>query len=443
MKIKWILLITMMISGMLYAQTTYLQDDFEDGNLDGWSQNEPGAWAASDSLPINGNYSMRHNMVDTSGHSYLYSSLNGLDVDSGETVWRFNIKTGSYDPDNVRKFWAYLMVHDTTDVDGYALGVNLSGQSDTLTLWKMTGSSADGIVIQSTFNWDASELVGLQVTRNSLGLWQLHYDTTGNFDNLTSAGSAINSDYKQANYFGLSYYFKTAEAGAFWMDDLLVQQNSEVIVDTKLFLEGPFEADSMYTHLNQDGVIPSSQPYNAEPWTYTGLEKTSTIPKEVVDWVLLELRNGSDSTSRVARRAGFLRKDGRIVDLDGANPVSFAPVDSGDYYIVIQHRNHLAVMSAQPQTLSMSTTLYDFSTSADQAYGFEPMKELNGSVYGLYAGDANGNGQVQTDDKNEIWSNEVGLAGYKDSDFNLNGQVQTDDKNNLWKVNVGKGTQVP
>jgi len=64
-------------------------------------------------------------------------------------------------------------------------------------------------------------------------------------------------------------------------------------------------------------------------------------------------------------------------------------------------------------------------------------------VFGLITGDANGNGQIQTDDNNDIWEVEVGSAGYKRSDYNLNGQVQTDDKNDFWNNNVGKGTQVP
>ena len=65
------------------------------------------------------------------------------------------------------------------------------------------------------------------------------------------------------------------------------------------------------------------------------------------------------------------------------------------------------------------------------------------NIYGLYAGDATANGQVQNDDKNEDWKTQTGTSGYKSADFNLNAQVQNDDKNEFWKNNVGKGTQVP
>ena len=115
---------------------------------------------------------------------------------------------------------------------------------------------------------------------------------------------------------------------------------------------------------------------------------------------------------------------------------------AGVYYIVIRHRNHLAVMSNEVHSLAAgSSILYDFTTGTDKYEGADAAL-LETGVYGMYAGDANNNQQVQNDDKNDIWKVQVGLAGYRSADFNLNGQVQNDDKNDIWKKNVGKGTQV-
>jgi hypothetical protein len=71
------------------------------------------------------------------------------------------------------------------------------------------------------------------------------------------------------------------------------------------------------------------------------------------------------------------------------------------------------------------------------------MANLGGGKYGMWAGDADGNGQIQNSDKNSYWQVQVGLSGYQSADFNLNGQVQNNDKNSYWSVNVGLGTQVP
>ena len=67
---------------------------------------------------------------------------------------------------------------------------------------------------------------------------------------------------------------------------------------------------------------------------------------DIVDWVLVELRTGTAAGTKVATRAAFLKSDGTIVDTDGTSPVQFTGLSAGNYYIVIRHRNHLAIMSA-------------------------------------------------------------------------------------------------
>ena len=71
-------------------------------------------------------------------------------------------------------------------------------------------------------------------------------------------------------------------------------------------------------------------------------------------------------------------------------------------YIVIRHRNHLSVMSADKVTLPNSTlTLYDF-TSGDGSQFYSGngsgAKELENNVWGMIAADGNGNGQIQNND---------------------------------------------
>ena len=209
------------------------------------------------------------------------------------------------------------------------------------------------------------------------------------------------------------------------------------------FLEGPFDADSMKTDLSSDAVIPLAQPFNSYPWNYSGEETIPSIPGNMVDWVLLQLRTGTDSSTTVATRAALLMKDGRIVDMNGNSNVSFSGISAGNYYVVIRPRNHLAIMTSGAIALGVNSSNYDFSSAESQAYGTDAQVELATNLYGMYAGDASANGQIQNDDKNTNWKTEVGQAGYKASDFNMNGQVQNDDKNNYWKNNVGKGTQVP
>ena len=74
--------------------------------------------------------------------------------------------------------------------------------------------------------------------------------------------------------------------------------------------------------------------------------------------------------------------DGSVVDLDGSSQVKFNGIVPGNYYIVIRHRNHLPIMSANPVNLSFTNSLlYDFSTAQTQAYGTQPMKDFGGGVF--------------------------------------------------------------
>jgi len=196
----------------------------------------------------------------------------------------------------------------------------------------------------------------------------------------------------------------------------------------KVFLQGPYSAGSMSTTLNTSGYIPLSQPYNTTPWNYTGTESVASIPAGVVDWVLLELR--SNLTTQVSRRAAFLLSDGSVVDLDGVSNVKFPGVAPGDYYTVVRHRNHLAIMTANPITLSFSPFLYDFSTAQTQAYGTNAMKDLGGGYFGLYTGDGNRDGFVTSTDFNVFNPKFTSAAsGYEYSDWNLDGLVTSTDFN--------------
>jgi len=133
-----------------------------------------------------------------------------------------------------------------------------------------------------------------------------------------------------------------------------------------------------------------------------------------------------------------------VVDTDGASNVSFTGVSPGSYYIVIRHRNHLAIMSASAVALSGSSSLYDFTDWAggQKAFGTaSAMKNLGGGVYGMYAGDANASGDITILDR-AVWRTQNGTVGYLSADFNLSGDVTILDRA-LWRVNNSISTQVP
>ncbi|RMI09326.1 MAG: hypothetical protein D6681_07215, partial [Calditrichaeota bacterium] len=212
------------------------------------------------------------------------------------------------------------------------------------------------------------------------------------------------------------------------------------IVRLKVYLQGPYDAlaGQMTTYLSDNNLLPLTQPYNQAPWNYPGTESVTAIPAGVTDWVLVELRSGLSATPVVGRRAAFLRNDGKVVDLDGASPVSFN-LAAGDYYLVLYHRNHLAIMSATPQPVHKSSDLYDFTTAQTRAYGTNPMREVAPGVFALRSGDGDGDGDVDAADKNLIWrpNNGTTWSYSKRADFNLDGGIDALDLNLMWRPNNG------
>lgn len=207
----------------------------------------------------------------------------------------------------------------------------------------------------------------------------------------------------------------------------------------KIFLEGPYDdgAHEMTTLLNSGGFLPLTSPYSEDART------VSAIPATITDWVLVQIRSTADGSAVISRSA-FLRKDGYIVADDGTTAYIELAADPGDYYIVIKHRNHLAVESDEVHTLSTgSSTLYDFtvdgSTAYDKYYGGEAAL-LETGVYGMFCGDPNGSGGVNATDYLTV-KGASGSTGYYAEDCNLSGGVNATDYLVI-KPNSGKTTQI-
>jgi len=206
----------------------------------------------------------------------------------------------------------------------------------------------------------------------------------------------------------------------------------------KVLLEGFYDesTSSMTTFLLENDLIPAEQPFNQAPFNYSGNESVTSIPRNVVDWILLELRDPLDQENIIYQQALFLKDDGSLVNLDGTSDILLENVASGEYYVCIAHANHLSVISNTPHTIQESALLYDFSTTETAAMGSEQLKEKNG-VYVLHSGDFDGNGLINNQDYN-LWKiNSSSLNVYSPADADGNGLINNQDYN-LWKVNLSK-----
>lgn len=221
----------------------------------------------------------------------------------------------------------------------------------------------------------------------------------------------------------------------------------DIVLDGTVVLEGNFNTSTqkMEPSLQLLSLLPSTQPYTGFPYFYNGTETMGSVPdSSIIDWILIETRTGTTSATILERRAGLLRFDGKIVKSDGVTPFWLPGVDNGSdsCYIVIRHRNHLAVMSAVKVAGGTTANIqYDFTGSTAV---FSPSaagsKLLVGSIYGMMGGDVDGNGIIDVVDRTEI-TNHPGY-GYTVFDISLDGIANAIDRV-LARNNVFHVTQVP
>ncbi len=219
-----------------------------------------------------------------------------------------------------------------------------------------------------------------------------------------------------------------------------------ITANLKVYLEGPYSGGGvMTTTLNTNNLIPlnSNTAYSTLTYGYTASTVASIPNSDIVDWVLVELRTGTASGTKVATRAGFLKSDGTIVDTNGTSPLQFSGLGDGNYYVVVRHRNHLAIMSSSAIPLSSNSALYDFTTLQSQAYtsGTNPMVALSGGGFGLIAADANNSAIITAADVTPIIAN-LNASVYIGADINMSAIVTAADVTKIIS-NLNKATNVP
>ena len=134
-------------------------------------------------------------------------------------------------------------------------------------------------------------------------------------------------------------------------------------LDLKAFLQGPYSSSIglMKTTINDAIDLPLAQPYVNPPWNYVGIEDVGFMPGNVVDWVLVEIRDAPDavpasSATLVNRQAALIVDNGSIVALDGISELSFNNALIQNLFVVLWHRNHLGILSSTNVIESPSDT---------------------------------------------------------------------------------------
>jgi len=226
--------------------------------------------------------------------------------------------------------------------------------------------------------------------------------------------------------------------------DQSAQQIQKVIMRAKTYLAGAFDSGTskMRTDLNSGGHIPTTQPYAGVPAKSVDANFFQNNPR-VVDWVWLEFRTGTAANTSVHKEAFLVRDDGWLMNPSGSIELGINGLTDGNYYIVVGHRNHLAAMTSSARLMELETLrTANFTNNPALLYqgGQTPVADLDGTRYGLWQGDATGNGEVKytsaQNDRVEVLNISGGptafdfTLGYYSEDINMDGKVVYSGSNN-------------
>ena len=134
----------------------------------------------------------------------------------------------------------------------------------------------------------------------------------------------------------------------------------------------------------------------------------------------------------MSSRSALIQRDGDVVDLDGASPVSLV-ADPAAYHVVLRHRNHLGVMTWANNALGPLLVGIDLTDGNTATYGSEAQVTVGG-VKLLWAGDVTFDGSVkytgEANDRDPILFAIGGVVptntlddAYTNEDVNMDGRV--------------------
>lgn len=222
-----------------------------------------------------------------------------------------------------------------------------------------------------------------------------------------------------------------------------IDEECGVKLNLRVMLEGPYDhaAFAMHDSLRAKGLLPLSEPYSALGLSVLGSGGETAAPGlfehlgngNVVDWVQVRLHPASSPEFPIVARNALLLQNGMVISVNGSSNLNFVGLASGDYHVVVVHRNHLSCMTATAYALDDTPTFVDLTAVSTPTYGIGARKDLDGILV-LWAGDVNSDGEAKysgnANDRDPVLSFIGGTVptntatGYRTEDVNMDGTVK-------------------
>lgn len=215
----------------------------------------------------------------------------------------------------------------------------------------------------------------------------------------------------------------------------------------------------MAADLARRGLLPLTPPaiypytYDTQPFGDTA----SVLADSLVDWVTLEFRRDLITPGAPEHiETVLLSASGMLLDPRTMRERAIDSIQPGFYHLVVRHRNHLSIATADPILIDRSNAQasIDFTKgvgllggAASQrlvsAYGDRRYFAMTAGNVDAGAGLLNGAEEINNADLLGIWSNRLLTNRYSIFDINLDGVVTTADWDTSWNNRGRDNSAIP
>jgi chitodextrinase len=279
--------------------------------------------------------------------------------------------------------YTIIFVADTVAPSAPILTASNTTQNSTDLSWT---TSTDNVGVTGYDVYQDAALIGSTTTATTFAVTGLIHSTTYNFT--VRAKDALGNVSVPSNTVTIT----TA--------------SNNLSVNIKLFIEGYYD-----TTTNAMRAVKANQ----------GIGSSATI----VDDITVELRN----TSNV-----LIATTNTVLNTNGTASCTFNATPSGNYYLVVSHRNSVKTWSATPQTIGAIPSTFDFTTASNKAFGNNMIQVATG-VFAIYSGDITQDDFIDLSDYS-VWETDYNNSstGFLLSDINGDGFVDLSDYS-IWEAN--------
>ena len=354
---------------LIFAQIT---DHFSDGDF---ISNPTWTGDASEFIVNTSQQLQLNNSI--AGASYLSTQSPAISLNN--TEWHFYIKQ-SFAPSSSNYGRVYL-ASDQTDLEGslngYYLQLGETGSLDAVELFRQSGLTSTSVARATNAQIAAAFAIGVKVTRDASGNWNLFVDTNGGTAYVLEASGTDNT-YTNSNYFGVATVYTASNSTKFYFDDFYVGPiiidttaptivSSTVISSTQvdvLFDESvDLTTSQLVTNYSADNGLgnPSAAMRDASDFSLVHLTFVNTFVSELS--YTLTISNVQDYNANAITSASITFSYYRIKPLDLViNEILFDPKTGGVDFVEIYNRSAKAI-DLKTITISQYDTINNVLTS--------------------------------------------------------------------------------